>query len=87
MTTMWNASYRSRWRAGRRRDPRQARFVTLDSLRWVVRNKAYTPWYLVRYYRLARFRMANPHIVLRGMLFLGRNVEIHATPELSLIHI
>lgn len=44
-------------------------------------------WYLVRYLRLARFRLANPHIVLRGMVFLGRNVEIHATPELSRMEI
>ena len=88
MTTMWNASYRSRWRAGlRRRDPEQVRFLTLDSLRWVKRNKAWTPWYLVRYLRLARFRLANPHIVLKGMVFLGKNVEIHATPELSRLEI
>ena len=87
MTTMWNASYRSRRRAGRRRDPEQARFLTLDSLRWVKRNRAYTPWYLVRYYRLAKFRLANPHVVLRGMVFLGRNVEIHCTPELARMEI
>lgn len=87
MTTMWNASYRSRLRAGRRRDPGQVRFLTLDSLRWVIRNRAWTPWYLVRYLRLARFRAANPHIVLRGMVFLGRNVEIHATPELARMEI
>ncbi|WP_341257171.1 MULTISPECIES: acyltransferase [Gordonia] len=87
MTTMWNASYRSRWRAGRNRDPEQARFLTLDSLRWVKRNKAWTPWYLVRYYRLARFRLANPHIVLRGMVFLGKDVEIHSTPQLARMEI
>ncbi|WP_161927788.1 acyltransferase [Gordonia crocea] len=87
MTTMWNASYRDRWRAGRRRDPDQVRFLTLASLRWVLSNRAYTPWYLVRYLRLARFRLANPHVVLRGMVFLGRNVEIHATPELARMEI
>ena len=41
---------------------------------------AYTPWYLVRYYRLLKFRVANPHIILRGMLFLGKDVEIHCRP-------
>ncbi|MFM9376696.1 acyltransferase [Gordonia sp. VNK21] len=88
MTTMWNASYRSRWRAGlRRRDPAQARFLTLDSLRWIKRNRAWSLWYLVRYYRLLRFRLANPHIVLRGMVFLGKNVEIHATPQLARMEI
>ena len=87
MTTMWNATYRDRWRAGRRRDPDQVRFLTLASLRWVLANRAYSPWYLVRYLRLARFRLANPHVVLRGMVFLGRNVEIHATPELARMEI
>lgn len=87
MTTMWNASYRSRRRAGRRRDPEQVRFLTLDSLRWIKRNRAWNLWYLVRYYRLLRFRLANPHVVLRGMVFLGKNVEIHATPEMARLEI
>ncbi|GAY12350.1 galactoside O-acetyltransferase [Pseudonocardia sp. N23] len=67
-----------RW--SRRRDDEQARFVTLASLRWIVRHRAWTPWYLVRYARLLRFRAANPHVVLRGMVFLGRRVELHARP-------
>ncbi|QDQ97761.1 acyltransferase [Tomitella fengzijianii] len=87
MTSMWGASFRSRWQGARRGDPQQARFLTPDSLRWVLRNKAYTPWYLVRYYRLARFRLANPHVVLRGMVFLGKNVEMHSTPGLSRLEV
>lgn len=87
MTSMWGAPLRSRWRGSRRRDPEQARFLTMASLRWVLTNRAYTPWYLVRYYRLLKFRLTNPHIVLRGMVFLGRGVEIHATPELSRMEI
>jgi acetyltransferase-like isoleucine patch superfamily enzyme len=63
-----------------RRDPEQARFLTLDSLRWVVRHRAWTPWYLLRYYRLAKLRIRHPHVVLRGMVFLGRKVEIEARP-------
>ncbi|WP_020105507.1 acyltransferase [Nocardia sp. 348MFTsu5.1] len=87
MTSMWNAPLRRRWRAGLRGDQGQARFLTRDSLRWVMQNRAYTPWYLVRYYRLARFKLANPHIILRGMVFLGKNVEIHSTPELARMEI
>ena len=75
---MWGSPLRDRWRGGR--DPRQARFLTLASLRWVIRHRAYTPWYLVRYARLLRFRLANPHVVLRGMVFLGKRVELHARP-------
>ncbi|MFF0546062.1 acyltransferase [Nocardia thailandica] len=87
MTSMWGAPVTARWRGSRRRDPQQAKFLTRESLRWVLANRAYTPWYLVRYYRLFKFRLANPHIVLRGMVFLGRNVEIHATPELARMEI
>lgn len=79
---MWGASLTSRWRLGRRarQDSEQAKFLTLASLRWVLRNRAYTPWYLVRYWRLLKFRLANPHVILRGMVFLGRNVDLHARP-------
>lgn len=86
MTSMWNAPYRSRWRHARAADA-QARFLTPASLRWILKNKAYTPWYLVRYFRLLKFRLANPHIVLKGMVFLGKNVEIHATPGLGRMEI
>lgn len=79
MTSMWGAPIRERW-AHRRRDPEQVRFLTVASLRWVLRHRAWTPWYLVRYWRLLRFRAANPHVGLRGMVFLGRNVEIVAQP-------
>ncbi len=62
------------------RDPRQARYLTTDSLRWVVRHRAVTPWYLVRYWRLLVFRLRNPHVVTQGMVFLGRRVELWARP-------
>ena len=61
-----------------RRDPRQARFLTWDSLRWVVRNKAWNWWYLVRYWRFFWFKVKNPHVVTRGFIFLGRRVELYA---------
>ena len=86
---MWGAPVSQRLRSWRRarRDPMQARFLTRDSLRWVLRNRAYTPWYLVRYWRLLRFRLANPHVVLRGMVFLGKGVEIHARPGFGRLEI
>ncbi|HEX7661531.1 MAG TPA: acyltransferase [Pseudonocardiaceae bacterium] len=82
MTSMWGSPILARVRAARRagRDPRQARFLTVASLRWMLRHHAYTPWYLVRYWRLWRFRVANPHIVLRGMVFLGRHLDVHCRP-------
>ena len=87
MTTMWGAPLHKRWRGSRLRDPRQAKFLTLASLKWVLANRAYTPWYLVRYWRLLKFKLANPHIITRGMVFLGKGVEIQATPELSTMEI
>jgi acetyltransferase-like isoleucine patch superfamily enzyme len=86
MTSMWGAPIRERW-ARRRRDPEQVRFLTVASLRWVLRHRAWTPWYLVRYWRLLRFRAANPHVVLRGMVFLGRDVEIVARPGFGRLEI
>jgi acetyltransferase-like isoleucine patch superfamily enzyme len=58
--------------------PRQARFLTWASLRWVVRHRAWTPWYLVRYWRFLLFKLRNPHVITEGFVFLGRNVELYA---------
>ncbi|HWO63708.1 MAG TPA: acyltransferase [Umezawaea sp.] len=79
MTSMWGSPVTAKWSRSRR-DPAQARFLTMASLRWMLRHRAYTPWYLVRYWRLLKFRLANPHIVLRGMVFLGKKVDIHCRP-------
>ena len=56
----------------------QARFLTLASLRWVIRHRAWTPWYLVRYWRFAKFKLRNPHVITEGFVFLGRNVTLEA---------
>ena len=60
------------------RDPRQARYLTWASLKWVWRNRAWTPWYLVRYWRFFTWRLRNRHIVTEGFVFLGKNVELYA---------
>lgn len=57
---------------------RSARFLTVASLRWVVRHRAYTPWYLARYWRFFVFRLRNRHVVTRGLVFIDRGVEIYA---------
>lgn len=62
----------------RREDPRQARFLTLASLRWVIRHRAWSRWYLVRYWRFLWFKLRNPHVVTEGFVFLGKHVELHA---------
>jgi acetyltransferase-like isoleucine patch superfamily enzyme len=62
---------------------RSARFVTLDSLRWVLRHRAYTPWYLVRYWRFAMLRLRTArrgNVVTEGFVFLGRRSRLQARP-------
>jgi acetyltransferase-like isoleucine patch superfamily enzyme len=68
-----------RWRF-RARDARRPRWFTVASLRWVLRHRAYTPWYLLRYWRFWRFKLANPHVVTTGFVFLGKGVELYARP-------
>jgi len=58
----------------------QARFLTVASLRWVLRNRAYTPYYLLRYWRFFRFKLAHPHVVTTGFVFFGKRVEVVARP-------
>lgn len=60
----------------RTRDPRQARVLTMASLSWVIANRAWTPHYLVRYWRYAKLRLRNPHVVTEGFVFIGKGVEI-----------
>jgi acetyltransferase-like isoleucine patch superfamily enzyme len=57
---------------------RSARFLTFKSIRWVVRNRAYTPWYLIRYWRFFRFKLSNRHVITRGFIFMDRGVELYA---------
>ncbi|WP_375479706.1 acyltransferase [uncultured Jatrophihabitans sp.] len=66
----------------RRPDPElgSARFLTLASLRWVLRHRAYKPWHLVRYWRFFRFKLANPHVVTRGFVFFDRGAQVQARP-------
>jgi acetyltransferase-like isoleucine patch superfamily enzyme len=61
-----------------RGDPRQARFLTVASLRWVVAHRAWSRYHLVRYWRFFWFRMRHPHVVTEGFVFLGRRVEVYA---------
>ena len=57
---------------------RGARVVTPAALRRLLRNRAYTPWHLIRYWRFLRLRLANPHVITRGMVYLDAGVEIYA---------
>jgi hypothetical protein len=44
----------------------------------VVEHRAFTPYYLVRYWRFLRLRLLHPDVVTEGFVFLGRDVEVVA---------
>jgi acetyltransferase-like isoleucine patch superfamily enzyme len=57
------------------------RFVTRASLRWIWRHRAFTPYYLVRYWRFFLLRARHRgNVVTEGFVFLGRRVELRARP-------
>ena len=62
-------------------------FLTRASLNgsWRTRRTHRGTWCATTVWR--KFKLANPHVILRGMVFLGKNVEIHSTPELSRLEI
>jgi len=57
---------------------RGPRWLTWRSLRWVLRNRAWTPWYLIRYWRFFVLKVRNPHVVTRGFVFLDRGARVSA---------
>jgi acetyltransferase-like isoleucine patch superfamily enzyme len=56
------------------------RLLTAANLRWVVRHRAWTPYYLKRYWRFAWFKLRHPQVVTEGFVFLGKKLEIVARP-------
>ena len=62
----------------RRAIPRQARFLTWASLRWVVRHRAWSRFYLAATGGSCCCACAHPHIVTEGFVFIGRRVELYA---------
>ena len=51
-------------------------FVSPASLRWIKQHRAWTPYYLVRYWRFLRLKLRHPDVVTEGFVFLGKRVEI-----------
>ncbi|MEU4608712.1 acyltransferase [Kribbella sp. NPDC023972] len=56
------------------------RLLTAANLRWVVRHRAWTPYYLKRYWRFAWFKLRHPGVVTEGFVFLGKKLEVVARP-------
>jgi acetyltransferase-like isoleucine patch superfamily enzyme len=51
-----------------------------ETLAWVRRHRAWTPFYLVRYWRYVVLRLRHPEVVTEGFVFLGRRVQVEARP-------
>ena len=56
------------------------RLLSVANLRWVVRHRAWTPYYLKRYWRFAVFKLRHRHVITEGFVFLGKKLEIVARP-------
>ncbi|GAB3833651.1 acyltransferase [Kribbella italica] len=56
------------------------RLLSVSNLRWVVRHRAWTPYYLKRYWRFAWFKLRHPQVITEGFVFLGKKLEIVARP-------
>lgn len=51
------------------------RWWSRHTFRWILKNRAWSPWYLVRYWRFIRFRITHRDVVVAGPLFLGKGVR------------
>ncbi|GAA1572441.1 hypothetical protein GCM10009804_31030 [Kribbella hippodromi] len=56
------------------------RLLSVPNLRWVVRHRAWSPYYLKRYWRFAWFKLRHPQVITEGFVFLGKHLEIVARP-------
>ena len=48
---------------------------------WIVTNRAWTRWYLIRYIRFLRLLVTCRGVKFHGPVFLGRNVRIESRPQ------
>ena len=46
----------------------------------MLRNRAWSGFYLARYWRFFLLRIRHPHVVTEGFVFIGRRVELYARP-------
>jgi acetyltransferase-like isoleucine patch superfamily enzyme len=55
------------------------KILAMKNLKWIVRNRAWSPYYLVRYFRFVRFHVfGSRSVIFTGFVFLGRGVELSA---------
>jgi acetyltransferase-like isoleucine patch superfamily enzyme len=61
------------------------RWWGLSTFRWILKNRAWSAWYLIRYWRFVRLRITHRDVVVSGPLFLGKRVRFERRPHLGRI--
>lgn len=61
------------------------RWWGLSTYRWIVRNRAWSGWYLIRYWRFMRLRITHRDVVVTGPVFLGKRVRFERRRHLGRI--
>lgn len=64
---------------------RSWRWWGLDTFRWIVANRAFSSWYLIRYVRFIRLALFSRGVVLTGPVFLGKGVRCEVRPHVGRI--
>ncbi|MGA1146102.1 MAG: acyltransferase [Candidatus Nanopelagicales bacterium] len=57
----------------------------MSTFRWILKNRAWSSWYLVRYWRFIRLRITHSDVVVTGPLFLGKGVRFERRRNLGRI--
>lgn len=58
----------------------RVRLVPPGAVGWIIRHRAWTPYYLRHYWRFLLFRLRYPDVIIHGFVFLGRRVEVTTRP-------
>lgn len=56
-----------------------------STIRWIARNRAWSGWYLIRYWRFMWLRLTRPDVIVTGPVFLGRRVRFERRRHLGRI--
>jgi len=61
------------------------RWWGVETFRWIVANRAFSGWYLIRYLRFVRLALFSRGVVLTGPVFLGKGVRCEVRRDVGRI--
>jgi acetyltransferase-like isoleucine patch superfamily enzyme len=61
------------------------RWWSASTVRWILRHRAWSGWYLIRYWRFIRLRITHPDVIVTGPVFLGKRVRFERRKYLGRI--